>query len=168
MWQRLAIAGLSTFKFGVTLPVAFAALDFWEAYLWTNLGGAVGVLATAYLADLVLPLWRRHLAPRIRRVTGGPRRPSRKRIKRLARIKRRYGFPGVVILNPVLLSIPVSTVISMHLFPNIRHKPLYLILGMLLWSLLLGFIYAYAWDQVQRFLAAGTIRVTLMALHSAP
>ena len=166
MWQRLLLAGLSTFKFGMTLPVAFAALEFWEAYLWTNLGGALGVVGTAYLADRVLPIWRRRVSPVIRKFTGGPRRPSRKRIRRLARIKRRYGFPGIVILNPVLLSIPLSTVLSMHLFPNIRHKILYLILGMLLWSLILGFLYATIWEQAEEFLVAGTFRVTLMALHS--
>lgn len=166
MWQRLVIAGLSTFKFGMTLPVAFAALDFWEAYLWTNLGGAAGVIATACLADRVLPLWRRHVTPRLRRITGGPKRPPRRRIHRLARIKRRYGFPGIVILNPVLLSIPISTVLSMHLFPNIRYKVFYLVLGMLAWSLVLGFAYASAWEGLQGFFLAVTLRVTPLALHS--
>lgn len=149
MWQRLVIASLCTFKFGVMLPVAFAALDFWDAYIWVNIGGAAGVFATAHLADRVLPLWRRHAAPRIRRVTGGPRRPSRKRIRRLAKIKRRFGFPGIVILNPILLSIPVSTVITVHLFPNIRGKLLYLILGMLAWSLILGDLYSMVWAQIE-------------------
>ncbi len=149
MWQRLVIAGLSTFKFGVMLPVAFAALDFWDAYLWVNIGGAVGVFSTAYLADKVLPLWRRYVTPKLRRITGGPRRPSRRRIHRLAKIKRRFGFPGIVVLNPILLSIPVSTVIAMHIFPNIRGKLLYLILGMLVWSLVLGYVYSAVWSQVE-------------------
>ena len=149
MWQRLVIAALCTFKFGVTLPVAFAAFDYWEAFLWTNIGGAVGVFATAYLADLVLPIWRRYVTPLIRKLTGGPRRPSRRRIHRLATIKRRYGFPGIVILNPVLLSIPVSTFLSMHFFPNIRHKLLYLIVGMLGWSALLGYLYSFIWEHAQ-------------------
>ena len=155
MWQRLVIAGLCTFKFGVTLPVAFAVFDFWEAYLWTNLGGIAGVYATAYLADWIIPLWRRYVTPRLRKITGGSKRPSRRQIHRLATIKRRYGFPGIVILNPVLLSIPVSTFLSMHLFPNIRYKPLYLILGMLSWSLVLGLLYSFAWEQVKDFLPIG-------------
>lgn len=149
MWQRVLIAGLCTFKFGVMLPVAFAALDFWDAYIWVNVGGAAGVFATAYLADKVLPLWRRYVTPRIRGITGGPRRPSRKRIRRLAKIKRRFGFPGIVILNPILLSIPVSTIISVHLFPNIRGKLLYLIVGMLIWSLILGYLYSTVWSQIE-------------------
>ena len=155
MWQRLVIAGLCTFKFGMTLPVAFAAFDFWEAYLWTNLGGIVGVFATAYLADWIIPRWRRYVSPRIRRFTGGPKRPSRRQIHRLAKIKRRYGFPGIVVLNPVLLSIPVSTFLSMHLFPNIRHKLFYLILGMLAWSLVLGYLYSFVWEQAKNVLPIG-------------
>lgn len=149
MWQGVLIAGLCTFKFNVTLPVAFALLDFWEAYLWTNIGGALGVIATAYLADSVLPLWRRHVSPWLRRFTGGPRRPSRKRIHRLAKIKRRYGFPGIVILNPILLSIPVGTFLSVHLFPNIRHKLFYLILWLMIYSMILGVLYSFVWEQAQ-------------------
>ncbi len=131
------------------LPVAFAALDFWDAYIWVNAGGVLGVFGTAALADKVLPLWRRHVSPRIGRISGGPRRPPRRRIHRLAKIKRRWGFPGIVILNPIVLSIPISTVLVVHLFPNIRGKLVYLILWMLVWSFAIGYVYSLAWARVQ-------------------
>ena len=148
MWEKLIIAGLCTFQFGKTLPVAFAIMGFWSAYLWVNVGAVIGVFATAALADRVLPLWRRHVTPRIRRLTGGPKRPSRKRVQRLAKIKRRYGVAGIFVLVPILLPIPVSTVISMHLFPGIRGKLIYLILSLMGWSLLLGYIYSEAWERI--------------------
>jgi hypothetical protein len=148
MWEKLIIACLSTFQFGKTLPVAFALMNFWAAYLWVNVGGAIGVFATAILADRVLPLWRRHVTPRIRRITGGRKRPSRRRVRRLAKIKRRYGAFGVFVLMPILLPIPLSTVLTIHLFPRIQGKLLYLILALMGWSLLLGYIYSELWERI--------------------
>jgi predicted neutral ceramidase superfamily lipid hydrolase len=60
-----------------------------------------------------------------------------KRNRRLVSIFRKYGLLGIAFLTPVILSIPIGTIVANSFEPNKRKIFLFMFISILFWSTLM-------------------------------
>jgi uncharacterized membrane protein YsdA (DUF1294 family) len=59
----------------------------------------------------------------------------------IARIRRKYGMPGIVILTPVVLSIPVGAFLGTKYFHHKRSFIPWMILSIFIWGIVSVFLF---------------------------
>ena len=132
----------ASFKFALTFPLAILefGFSFFETLLWMNIGGLLGIYFFALLSEGLNQLLNRILLKL--RNSGKKSNPLKRRKKvftkrnrRIIRIKQKYGFAGIVITTPLLLSIPVGAFLVVRYYPRKRGKFMALVLSNVLWSL---------------------------------
>lgn len=140
----IAVLALSSVKFlfAPALAVAFYNMGFVESVLATSIGGCIGVAFFTHLSKAVinmfaaLTIWLQ--IPRSHK----PRRKFTYRHRMIVRIKQRYGLWGLVILTPVLFSIPLGSFLAERYFP--RRNTMYdLFLSVIAWSLILNGVFVF-------------------------
>lgn len=136
IWKAIMVFFLSTVKFALAFPLAYGAgLPFYWMFLSTTLGGISGILLFSNATEAVTAWMTR----RRNRGKGKTRKKFTKLNKWIVRAKHGYGLWGIALLTPVLLSIPVGTIIATRYY---RHKKLRVVLvlssAVVFWSLLLS------------------------------
>lgn len=135
----IAVLALSSVKFlfAPALAVGYYNMTFVQSVLLTSIGGCTGVVFFTHLSKAVinlfsaLTIWLQ--IPRSRK----PRRKFTFRHRMIVRIKQRYGLWGLVVLTPVLFSIPLGSFLAERYFP--RRNTMYdLFLSVVVWSLILN------------------------------
>jgi hypothetical protein len=51
------------------------------------------------------------------------------------RIIKKYGLPGIALITPTIISIPIGTILARRLYPNRKKVFSYLLISVFLWSL---------------------------------
>lgn len=126
---------LSSVKFAMTFPVSVFAEELSPVFVYflTTLGGISGAIFFVFLWGKLLFYLRRFQFMQFRR-----QRPVfSKRSRRLAYIKSTYGFWGLVVLTPVLFSIPLGALILAAYYPNKRKIIRSLSITIACWSLIM-------------------------------
>lgn len=149
---------LSSVKFAAGPPFAYFDerydFTFYETVLYCLLGGMLGVwVFTFFSLEIQLTLhWIRSKFRRQKDLPGETRidpetglihavphkrKIFSKRSRHFVKLWRKYGFIGVAFLTPVLISIPVGTII-LNLFEDNKLKIFtYMFFSILFWSVLL-------------------------------
>ncbi len=147
--KALALILSGTWKFAMTFPLALLVMNMsaWETLLYINLGGIIGVLAFVFLSKLLISwydrYWPESWKPRKKNTLK-----SWKRHRKYVRFRDRYGFPGIVILSPVLLSIPVGAFLVTRFYGTRIRYLLWLIAGQLGWSIIYTLFYLYVREMI--------------------
>jgi hypothetical protein len=133
--EALLIILSATWKFAATFPVAIYVFEmtFIETILFTNAGGIIGVIVSLYFSKGLIYLWN---TLKSKKVQNKNKRKFSKYNRRLVLIKSRYGMPGIALLTPVILSIPVGTFLTAKYYGNKKQSYLLLILSQVAWSLI--------------------------------
>ncbi|MEE4197336.1 MAG: hypothetical protein V2I54_06800 [Bacteroidales bacterium] len=144
--KELIVIFSATWKFAATFPVAIYVFQMssYETLLYTNLGGLLGLIFFSFLSRGLLSLFD-HYWPENWRCKTKKRKTFGKRNRRLIILKKKYGLPGIVILTPVILSIPVGAFLNVKYYGKKKSSYLYLFLGQVLWSL----IYTLGWIKLK-------------------
>ncbi len=122
---------LSSVKFAVaTLPISLA-FSFKEAWIISISGGIFGAFFFLYVWEYVIKLWNVFLVKKEDRVKVF--RISKQR-RKLVRMKNSYGFWGIIILTPLILSIPIGAFLLARYFKHKRFRFLYLSLSVVVWG----------------------------------
>lgn len=142
--KEIGIILSCTWKFALTFPMAVyvAQMSFIETLVFTNIGGIIGVLFFAFLSGQIIRLWNRFVGEKID-VNRKPKPVFTKRKRKFIKLKTRYGFIGIVVLNPVVISIPISTFLVKKYYGRVRFALLWLILGQIAWSFIYTYFYIY-------------------------
>ncbi len=140
--NELTIIFFSTWKFAATFPVAIyvMGMSFTETLVYTNIGGILGALVSVYFSRFLIHIWNRYWPEKLkfRRKTS---RIFTKRNRRFVKLKSNYGLIGIVMLSPVVLSIPVGSFLTVKYYGNRIRNIIYLIAGQLFWSVVYTLIY---------------------------
>ncbi|MBN2813798.1 MAG: hypothetical protein JXQ80_06950 [Bacteroidales bacterium] len=139
--KELTVIFFSSWKFAATFPVAVYAMkmSFTETLIYTNIGGLLGMVISVFLSDVILKLWQQYWPEKLK--INKNKRIFTPASRRLIRIKKRYGLPGIVALSPVLLSIPLGAFLTVKYYGvNVRNM-IWLTLGQLFWSVLYTLFY---------------------------
>lgn len=140
--QEFTIIFLATWKFAAIFPVAIVAMkmSFAETMLCTNIGGILGVLIFTFFSKYLLHIWNIYY-PEKWKLLKKKRKLFNKRNRRIVNIKVKYGLTGIVLLNPILLSIPVSSFLVTKYYGNKIANLVYLVAGQIVWSFIYCFFY---------------------------
>jgi hypothetical protein len=118
-----------------------------EILIYANLGGVLGVLFFAFISHQLIYFWNLQVKPRLKH--SERKRPVfTKRRRKFIRLKNKYGFPGIVILNPVIISIPISTFLVIKYYGRKGKYLLWLIAGQAIWSVLYVLFYLYLKEMI--------------------
>lgn len=144
---------------------------FGETVLYSIIGGMLGVVIFTFFSEQVFKLWRR-FKHRVKKVVGkgdmfskpeadvdaplevhyefveekkeGQRKIFSSRNRRFIKIWRTYGLIGIAFLTPVIISIPIGTILANSLVHNRKKIFLYMFVSILFWSFLInGFFELY-------------------------
>lgn len=129
--KALSVIGLAGTKFlmGVALCLGMA-YSFWPAFLLTFFGGIAGFAVFWAFSNT---FWRWHRRWRTYRQIPVFSRFSRT----LVQIRQCYGLPGIAVLTPVFLTVPVGAFMAASLTSNKKQIALQMGGTFLGWSLLL-------------------------------
>ena len=141
--KNLTVIFFSSWKFAATFPFAVLVLkmSFLETIIYTNIGAILGILVFALASKGIIKLVDYIKTKMDREGKKKPKKIFTKRNRRIIVIKRKYGLPGIVILTPVLLSIPIGTFLVTKYYGDNKKSYVYLMFGHVVWSVVYTFIY---------------------------
>jgi len=136
--EIIGVGFLSSVKF-LFSPFTAVALgfSFQKTIIVTSIGGIVGVLffyfgGVWFFEKLAKLNWKKKSENQ-----SEENIKKEKRNRRLLKIIDKYGMFGVAALSPVLISIPIGAVIASKYFNKNPFAIIYLIVGVLFWSVVL-------------------------------
>jgi hypothetical protein len=153
VFKYLLIIALSSVKFLFAPPLSFEfGFSFLQTWLVTTLGGIAGVIFFFYLSKGLLALYFRYFARYFSAFYRKLRTnvwnhyaipvTSKKiftfRNKSIVKIRRKYGLIGIIVLTPILLSIPLGTFLALKYYSRQKNLLAYLSLSVFVWSLLMS------------------------------
>jgi hypothetical protein len=143
--KEFAIIVSCTWKFAATFPVAILVMKMsvTETLIYANLGGALGTFIFVFLSDLLVRTWNNYW-PENLKLRRRKNKVFTKRNRRFVYLKTKYGFAGIVILSPVLLSIPLGCFLMVKYYGIKAMNVIWLIAGQVCWSLIYTFLYSEA------------------------
>jgi len=144
--KELTIIFFSTWKFAATFPVAIyvMGMSFTETLVYTNIGGIIGTLLSVYFSRFLIHVWKTYWPEKIK-LSRKPRKIFTKRNRRFVKLKSNYGLIGIVLLSPVVLSIPVGSFLTVKYYGNRNRNIFYLIAGQVFWSV----VYTLFYTQIE-------------------
>lgn len=150
----LHIVLLASVKYIVTLPYAMIiGVDYKYAILAVLAGGIGGFLFFYYLSKPVMRcanyLWpclcniipsviRKHYNVYCQHRNAKPRKVFSKQNRFFVRFKKTYGFWGIIIATPAILTIPVGAFLVSRFYAHKKHIVLYMILSIVGWGIILS------------------------------
>lgn len=108
----------------------------WEIMLVCASGGVAGTLFF-YYAGISFFKW-------VDSLWAGKRKINYARNKRYLEYVKKYGMWGIIVLTPVLLSIPVGNIIGARYFRRTRYFVVWMVLSVIGWTLLLA-LFSFLW-----------------------
>lgn len=149
--KQLGILFISSVKFIIAAPASYL---FGYSYLHTlantSIGGLIGVAVFFFLSRAIIRIYRRHFPMFFRafeqmsgwQSNGKDPGDNRGKIftrknRLIIRARNRFGYAGIVILTPVLFSIPVGTFLALKYYSKKPGLLAMLSLSVLVWSLVL-------------------------------
>lgn len=146
---------LATVKYFLTFPYALLiGLDETQAIIAVTVGGISGFFFFYYLSTFVMQFLKKH-RKKIVRFTNKtfridlnrliyrfrPQVPvSMNRKKWLVKLRNQYGFVGIIIATPVLLSIPLGAFLLNRYYSRKKHVFAYMVISILGWAILFSAI----------------------------
>ena len=128
-------------KFAIS-PSTMAATgryDFWQIWLTTSISAMIGVTVFYYFGNLIFA-WVDSKRSRKRRIFS-------KGSRRMVRILRRYGLPGLALVS-VFLSVPIAGLVAAKFFHHQRGILGLLYVSFTTWSLILTLLSVLAADSI--------------------
>ena len=134
--KELTIIFFSSWKFAATFPVAVYAMkmSFVETLIYTNIGGVIGTLVSVFLSGFILRKWQQYWPEKFK-FKRKKRRIFTPANRKLVRFRLKYGLFGIVILSPVLLSIPLGSFLTVKYYGLKTSNISWLIAGQVFWSI---------------------------------
>ena len=131
----LIVISLSGLKFLIAIPLSTIHYDFnfLQTLLFSLSGGIIGVFLFSMLSDKINILFPKKKKTKRKRKRG---------VKEVITIKaaRKYGVYGIAAITPILLSIPIGTIIALRLFPEKRKTVPVLMSSVVIWAIILSVV----------------------------
>ena len=132
---------LSSVKFAVAvIPIALS-YSFVESLIISISGGVFGAFFFLFVWARVLEFWNIHIRKKEKN-TVKPFTINKKK-RKMIRIKNSYGYWGIVITTPLLLSIPLGAFLLMQYYKNRNYKFLHLSVFIVIWAFVLVSLFKF-------------------------
>jgi hypothetical protein len=142
--KEVTIIFFSSFKFAATFPLAIYIVKMSpvETLVYTNAGGIIGTFVFMYLSEFFIRMWNKYWPQRLKR-NKKKNKKFTARNRRIVNIKVKYGMWGIMILSPLLLSIPVGSFLMVKYYGLKLRNMLWLLVGQVAWSLVYVLFFYY-------------------------
>ncbi len=147
--EIITIVAASMVKFAISPLVSYGlGYTFLQTLLFTSLGGCLGVVLFYRASAWLMKRARlRRIHREIARQHGID--ATRRRVftgfnRFIVRVKRGHGLQGLAALTPVLLSIPIGTIIAAKYFSHDRRTLPTLLSSVVIWAVVLSSIWTVA------------------------
>lgn len=146
----LVVGFMSSVKFVTAAPLATAyGFNYFETLVITAIGGILGVfiffqISKAALKAILKTKKNKELEKMNQaELPGQQPKIVKKKIftwknKFIVRTVRKFGLPGIAIITPVILSIPLGTFIAFRYFHNKQKVFTYLSMAVIFWAIILS------------------------------
>lgn len=152
IFKQLSILLISALKFLVAAPTSYLfGYTYLQTIINTTLGGWIGVIFFYYTGRYIFshfPFWKRKVRRIYHELAGikvkahhkhdEPRKIFTRRNRFIILIRSKFGFPGLIILTPVLLSIPIGTFLAVRYYSSRKGLLGWLSLSVMVWSVVLS------------------------------
>lgn len=135
--KALSVFALSMLKYPFSQVTATGlGFGFLSTFLITTLGGCTGVIvfyrASGWLMD-------RARDRKLKRLAAGhaPKRSFTRTNRTIVRVKRSQGLSGLAFLTPILISVPIGSVLAAKYFRNDRRTLPILLVSVVAWGIVL-------------------------------
>ncbi len=150
--QIVGIFTLSTVKFGFGgVPWAvFAHYPFFKGVTITTAGGVTGSILFANISEWVLDGWgkfREKYWPRKRALTP----KSFEGNKFFHKVRNKWGLAGIAIFTPIILSIPIGTMLAVRFYPDKQKVISYMLISIAAWDIVLYFLYNHFYNVLYHY-----------------
>ena len=119
----------------IAIPLSAIQYDFnfLQTLLFSLSGGIIGVFLFSMLSDKINILF-----PKKKKIN----RKRKRGVKEVITIKaaRKYGVYGIAAITPILLSIPIGTILALRLFPEKRKTLPVLMSSVVIWAIILSVV----------------------------
>lgn len=150
--KLLSVSLIASVKYFWATPYSFGMkLNGWETLLFMEAGGILGFLFFYYFFGFIFKelklLWpivynftpvlfkvRFEMWRERRRTQLITARKFTTKNKIIIKIRRRYGMWGLIILSPIILSIPVGALLGNKYFSQNRHFIPYMLISIVIWG----------------------------------
>lgn len=124
------------------LPAAVFAFKFTflQTLIICGSGGITGTLFFSFAIDGIIKGLSNILDKHFPNRNLGKRKFTRKN-KIIIKAKKNFGIPGIAIISPILLSIPLGVFLAIRFFGNRNKVILYMSVSVIFWTILLYIIY---------------------------
>jgi hypothetical protein len=131
----LAVALTCTFKYIIGVFAALGAgLNFIETLISTVAGGMFGVIVYLYLWDAIIFVYHKIRPPKPQTF-----KPVGKHRRRVLKIIIKYEVVGIAVLTPILLSVPIGTILASSIEKNKWRIKLYMLISFCAYTVLIYF-----------------------------
>ncbi len=151
--EFISMVAISAVKFALT-PLASYELGFtfWQSVIINSIGGCIGVMFFYRLSGWLMKrarLRRLHRAIAEHHGIVRPRpRTFTRRNRWLVRIKLNNGLKGLAALTPILLSIPIGSILAAKYFAHDRRTIPVMLSSVLIWAVVLSAFWNVVYVQV--------------------
>jgi hypothetical protein len=163
----LLIAGIQVFKLiqvviisGVKFLFApFTSIgygfNYLQTVLFTTAGGILGILFFYFFSKWIIKQYTKYCpivfsyfsgekvekAKKILNCEQPPKKKFTRKNKGIINLRRKYGFFGVILLTPVLLSIPIGAFLAQKYYSKKTHVLVYLSISVVFWSFFISSVF---------------------------
>src|ERR1051326_7680539 len=116
--------------------------NFHEAFLITTAGGISGILAFAFVGQVIAFAWRKLIRffKKPLHTENIPRKKFTWFNKFIVRTRINFGLLGLLITTPVIISIPIGTLVINHFYKKKIRNIFFLMISAVVWGLILNSI----------------------------
>lgn len=150
MLRLLGVFMVSGLKF-IVAPFMSMKLGFTysQTLVFTAVGGIAGVWFFYHLSHIFVAIYHRYYTERLypillqsaflrnHFVAHEKKKVFSRKTRMLSTILSKYGLPGIIILTPVVLSIPFGTFLAITYYSHQRHVLAYLAASVVCWTFVL-------------------------------
>lgn len=134
----------------VGLPTTVFAFhfSFLQTLLVSGTAGICGSIVFGFVSDEALKLYERWMKKIF---------PDRKKPKRFTRMnrfvikaKKYFGIPGIAVLAPLILSIPLGSFLAIRFFRNRHRTIIWMSIASVAWTIILYFVYNGFYESLSK------------------
>jgi hypothetical protein len=152
--QILLLSGIKFF-FAPLISVSYG-YNYFQTILITSAGGILGIVFFFFFSRWLIRQYNKFCPVIFAGFTGksvdqakrilncepsGKKKIFTAKSRKLIRLRRKYGYPGIIILTPVLLSIPIGAFLAQKYYSKRKSTLLYMSLSIALWSFFISSVY---------------------------
>ena len=141
---------LATVKYFLTFPYAIViGLDYTQTIIAVTVGGISGFIFFYYFSGFIIRYFNKHKQAlnftikkyfwidiaRLFKPKPRTKPASTKRMRSLVKFRRSYGLWGIIIMTPVILSIPIGAFLLKKYYSTRKNVFAYMMISILGWSL---------------------------------